>query len=424
MNKKPFELISYQQAVSQYHIAAAVFESEDVFNDVIDENLPFYLYEGDLKISGNLNLDTDVVDRILNENEVAGYIITGNLEVTGNIINDEGDYGPIFYVQGDVSCRSLVIGGCPTRITGNVFAEEVIMLHYNHGWMQCDGTFIAPVMIVEDYHLQPGAAKNISRFYYNDREEEFRDETGEWRIPAALQEMLNNRLTTDFEELRRDLVAGEHVLLQQERPYAYWEQKVAANWRDLQRVPVTFRKEALCMTALHQYVGALEFFPALLITDSLVEYVITRDGKGLRYVPASMVTPELCRVAARNGASLKADFPEDMLDYELVYTVIQNDPAEMESVPVHFIDEDLLAAYVKTGYNLWLQRYCDLAGIAKIKVLQRVMDEGVDQVDYVFRAFLTNEVYHYARERYDTVSSRPQWEDLTQRYAKKIAKFY
>ncbi len=128
-----FRLISTETAITQYQIAEKIYESKEMFHDIVESDNHFLVYEGDVLLSGHFMLDTDKLADTYKGKWIAGYIITGNLTVAGNIINEEGDYGPALYVAGNVSCQSMLLGGAPVHITGNITAEEVIMLHYNHG---------------------------------------------------------------------------------------------------------------------------------------------------------------------------------------------------------------------------------------------------------------------------------------------------
>ncbi|HVI44052.1 MAG TPA: polymer-forming cytoskeletal protein [Chitinophaga sp.] len=416
-----FHLIPVAEAIARFHIDENIYESREMFEDFVREEDHFYLHEGDLILDVNFILDTDNLSR-----DIHGYIITGNLVVNGCIINDEGDYGPALYVTGDVLCRSLLIGGSPTHITGNVTAEEVIMLHYNHGWMKCPGIFTTPVMIVEDYHFVP-ASKNISGFYYNDHDpvspvenECFEDEEDDWHISERLQVLLNNKLTTTFEELRRDLAAGEYVLRPVVHDKEYWLKKINVNYRDLKRTPEELRTKDLCMLAMSKTVAALQHFPLALVTAELAQQAVQQDGKALRYLPESFVTRDLCYAAALKGAMLNWDIPERFYEEELLQLIIRHSDFQMEHVPATFITEDLLVTYVKAGRGAWLDKYCSAAGISKAQVLQRVIDDGVEYLQNIFGWHFSTDTYAYAKARYDNNIYSQEWKAITEQYKRKL----
>ncbi|MCW3467240.1 polymer-forming cytoskeletal protein [Chitinophaga nivalis] len=426
--EKKFRLISCKDANAQYHIAALIYESEEMFFDIIADTDYFYIHEGDLALTDHLILDTDTLPDTPDGQRIQGYIVTGNLTVAGSILNETGDYGPALYVAGDVHCRSLLIGGSPVHVTGNITAEEMILLHYNHGWMQCGGTLTAPVFIAEDYHFTP-TVPPVTTFYYHDNDPEMpaanhctEGEEDDDEIAVGLRTLLHNPLTTTFEELRRDLAAGEYVLRATVQDAAYWQRKVKSNWQDLKRVPPEMRTHELCMMALHGYVGALAYFPAALLDASLVAYAVEKDGKALRYLPEEYITRELCYLGAAHGAMLKHDIPEAFYEPELLLLAIRRADHQMEAVPVQWITEDLLVEYVKIGRGAFLDHYCEKAGISKKRVLERVIADGIQFLEPVFGWHLSAITYRYAADLYNNNIFQPEWTAITEKHARKIAR--
>lgn len=423
---KDFQIVPAGQAMNQHQVQIKIFESEDAFMDIIGEEGYFYVYKGDLHLEGDLVLETERLDKMPDGRPMSGFIVIGHLTVNGSVLNETGDYGPALYVNGNLTCRNLLIGGSPVRVEGDIRVEEVIMLHYNHGWMQCDRTITAPVMIVEDYHLMP-FRKDVSRFYYNDNDPESPEanncsesENGDPVISENLRLLLSNPLTTDFEEIRRDLAAGESVLQPQDRTPEYWRNKVRRNWRDLKRVPMEMRTTNLCYEAMTYYIGALQYFPPGSVTMELATAAATRDGKALRYLPPELITRELCYIAAKHGAILKLDIPEQFYEHALLCTVIRENDWQMERVPVFFITEDMLVLYVKSGRGAWLDRYCQQSDVSKQKVLERVMGEDIKYLENIFNWHLSPTTYAYAQQRYNQPEHAATWAALNERFAKKI----
>jgi hypothetical protein len=423
---KDFQIVSAEQAMNQYQIQAKILESEEVFMDMIGTDGYFYVHQGDLHLQGNLILETDKLDNMPDGRPLMGFVVIGNLTLDGGVLNETGDYGPVLYVAGNLTCRNLMIGGAPVRVEGNVWVEEVIMLHYNHGWMQCDGTFFAPIMIVDDYHLMP-FRKEISQFYYNDNDPESPEENecresedGDRGISENLRVLLNNPLTTDFEEICRDLAAGESVLQPQKTTPEYWRNKVRRNWRDLKRVPMEMRTGNLCHEAMTSYIGALQYFPPGSITREVATAAAERDGEALRYLPPELITRELCYIAAKHGAVLGHDIPEQFYEQELLCNVIKENDWQMEQVPIAFITEDMLVLYVKTGRGAWLDRYCQQSGISKQKVLERVIVEDIKYLENIFNWHLSPATYAYAQQQYDKTEYVEMWKAFNERFARKI----
>lgn len=445
-----FRLISTETAITQYQIDEKIYESKEVFQDMVEPDNHFLLHEGDLLLSGHFILDTDQLADTYKGKWIAGYIITGNLKVTGNVINEEGDYGPALYVAGNVSCQSMLLGGSPVHITGNITAEEVILLHYNHGWMHCRGMITTPVYIGDDYHFIP-EHKSISLFYNNDRDPasppEYRwelDEDDNYLLPDVLRKALNNPLTTCLEELRRDLAAGEAVLKPQERDAAYWRRKVARNWGDLRRVPMELRTREIClpalqltpvvlehfppslllpeiyMQALDKFPAALKYFPDNMLDASLAREAVGKHGKALRYLPSHLITKELCYIGAANDATLQFDIPEQFYEPDLLLTVISRDDREMLYVPPALVSEDLLVAYVKVGRGAFLDKYCTGSGVSKARVLERVVEDGPEYLEHLFGWHLSPAVYDAAQKQYDNDTWRNEWIAINERYGPKI----
>ena len=420
--KTVFDIISVADAIANYGIDEQLYESKEMFEDFVEADDRFYLYKGDLLLDESFILDTGKLEK-----GIQGYIIDGHLQVEGSIINEEGDYGPFLYVKGNVACRSLLIGGSPVHITGNITAEEVIMLHYNHGWMKCPGLLTAPVMIVEDYHFIPGQM-NVSAFYHNDNDpaspEEnacFEDEEeDDEHISLNLQALLDNKLTTTFEELRYDLAAGEYVLRPAERDLSYWQKKIRHNYRDLKRVPPALRTRDLCMQALAKSVSSIQHFPLSLITPELVQQAVNISGTALRYLPEALITRELCHLAAAKGAIIDLDIPARFYDEALLQILIRHSDFQMDRIPAAYLTEDLLVTYVKTGRGAWLDKYCTAADVSKDRVLKRVIDDGVQYLENIFGWHFSADTYAYAATIYDNEMHSKEWTEITQKYQRKL----
>jgi hypothetical protein len=448
-----FRLISNSEAIAQYRLDEHIYDSKETFHAILPADTYFYLHEGDLEISGHFILDADTMEKTEDGKSIEGYIITGNLSVQGNIINENGDYGPLLYVTGNVSCTNLLIGGSPVHITGNITVTELIMLHYNHGWMKCGGTITAPVFIAEDYHFIP-VHKNISAFYYHDEDpdapeenEGQRNEEGYMLIPPRLRQLLNNPLTTTFEELQQDIAAGEYLLRPRERDAAYWNAKVARNWKDLKRVPLSFQHREMYLSALDKDARALELLPGIVLKDpsflmealdktiatlkyfpdalldaQLAIYAVGRNGEALRYLPERLITKELCYLGVHRGASLTADIPERFYETELLCIAITQYDQQIQYLSPEWLSEDLLVAYVKVGRGAFLDKYCQQGNVSKSRVLERVLEDGVAHLDNLFCWHLSATVYEAAQKMYDRAEYRAAWDEVAARYAHKIAR--
>ncbi|MBV8251326.1 MAG: polymer-forming cytoskeletal protein [Chitinophaga sp.] len=421
-----FQLVPKATVITRYPLASRIFESPEAFHDITDPDTWYYVHEGSLNINGHFQLELDDLPNGPDGNPIEGYIIDGDFHVSGNIINDTGDYGPILYVTGNITCQSLLIGGAPTRVEGDITAKEMVLLHYNHGWMQCDGVFRVPVMVVNDYHL-PQANKDIPLFYYNDRDPEMpaenacqEDDNGDDIISPLLSQLLNDPLTTTFEEIQRDLAAGEVVLAPVTRDAEWHLHRVQKDYQDLKRVPAEYKTPALCKAALQKGIGALKYFPSAMLTSELAFEVAAINGMALRYLPDELITPELCHLAVKHGGLLRHDIPERCYDADLILEAIQFRDFQIEYVPATFITVDLLVAYVKIGRGAWLDRYCESNNISKQQVLHQVIDSGFESLEPIFNWHLSTDTYQYAKAKYDTQAFRADWDGLIARFERKV----
>ncbi|RXM48481.1 polymer-forming cytoskeletal protein [Flavobacterium sp. YO12] len=415
-------------------------EKFDYFDEWEDEDF-FLTAEEDVNFEGNFYLDLyedkekKWLANLLNlpvkktqEIRIEGVLINGNFSVIGSIINAEGDYGPYVFINGNVVCQSLLLGGANVEIKGNIETKEVVMTYYNHGSFNCTGLIDSPVFIVNDHNTTFGERKN-NLFYYNDRADdvdpknqcEYDDETGDEIISNELRKLLDNPLIETFEELERDLARGELVLKQNNPPaktYEYWRDRVLANYRDLKLVPKQFKTEELCNLALNITFHALPFINQDLITYKLCEKLVSKDGFAIQVIPDQFITKELSFKAAENGTILRL-IPEEYFSEDLILLVFKNGKHEpdINDVPSRFITENLLAEYVKIGKGLWLDKACKQNGIDKLQVLKQVIDSGIEYLDNIFGNHFSKETVDYA---FSVYKNQEDWNKYVQKYKPKF----
>ncbi|MFH6934366.1 polymer-forming cytoskeletal protein [Flavobacterium sp. FlaQc-30] len=415
-------------------------EKFDYFDDWENEDF-FLTAEEDVNFEGNFYLDLyedkekKWLAKLLNlpvkktqEIRIEGVLINGNFSVNGSIINAEGDYGPYVFINGNVVCQSLLLGGANVEIKGNIEAKEVVMTFYNHGSFNCTGLIDSPVFIVNDHNTIFGERKN-NLFYYNDRADdvdpknecEYDDETDDEIISNELRKLLDNPLIETFEELERDLVRGELVLKQNNPPaktYEYWRDRVLANYRDLKLVPQQFKTEELCNLALNITFHALPFINQDLIIYELCEKLVSKDGFAIQVIPDQFITKELSFKAAENGTILRL-IPEEYFSEDLILLVFKNGKHEpdINDVPSRFITENLLAEYVKIGKGLWLDKACKQNGIDKLQVLKQVIDSGIEYLDNIFGNHFSKETVDYA---FSVYKNQEDWNKYVQKYKPKF----
>ncbi|WKL46406.1 polymer-forming cytoskeletal protein [Flavobacterium pectinovorum] len=441
MHNPAFKLITIKEVKSQYPFLLD-HEGFDYFDEW--EHQDFFLVSNeDVNFEGNFYLDlyedkekkwlSDLLNLPLKEIEkirIEGLLINANFSVNGTIINAEGDYGPYIFINGNVTCQSLLLGGSYVEIMGDVKAKEMVMTSYNHGNFKCSGIIEAPVFIVEDHYTTFGDRKN-DLFYYNDKTNDYDsendceyDEEDEDGISIELRKHLENPLIATFEELKRELERGELVLRKskpQLKTYEYWQNRVKSNYRDLKVVPPQFKTKELCELALNNTFHALPFVNEEFITAELCEKLVKKDGFAIQKIPNQFITKELCLKAAESGTLISL-IPHDFYSEELILTTFKNGKhqPDINDVPSEFITESLLEEYIKIGKGLWLDKACKENGKDKISILKRVIDSGIINLDAVFGNHFSKEVFEYAASVYDNVQNEAEWNKYVEKYKHKL----
>lgn len=442
MQHSNFKLTTIKDIKSQYPFLID-HEGFDYFDEWEDHDF-FLVSDEDINFEGNFYLDfyedkekkwlANILNLLLTEIDsirIEGILINGNFSTTGSIINAEGDYGPYVFINGNVDCQSLLLGGSYVEIIGNVKAKEVVMACYNHGNFKCSGIINAPVFIVDDHYTTFAGRKN-ELFYYNDKTDDFdtqyaceyNDDSGENIISNELRKHLNNPLIETFEELKRELEFGELILKQNNPPaksYEYWQKRIMSNYRDLKLVPLQFKTRELCELALNKTFHALDYVYQDFITPELCEKIVSNDGFAIKKIPDQFITKELCFKAARSG-TLISFIPNEFYSEELILTIFRNSKHEpnINDVPPEFITESLLEEYVKISKGLWLDKVCKENGKDKLSILKRVIDSGINNLDAVFGNHFSKEIVDYATLIYNNEKHKTEWNKYVQKYKVKF----
>lgn len=103
--------------------------------------------EGDLHIEGDLDLETEDIPYS------HGLLVTGNLNVTGCILNTSSDTGAFLLCFGDLKAHAVIGGGSEIVIEGNAFVEELVLGHYNDGILAFKKDLSCPLVISDDHDL-------------------------------------------------------------------------------------------------------------------------------------------------------------------------------------------------------------------------------------------------------------------------------
>ncbi len=112
------------------------------------------IYEGNLHVNGPLWMDFEKGSWVEPGHE--GMIVTGNLEVSGNILNTNISYGPFLLVLGNVSAENIVSGGAEFHIIGNADVKDAIVGVYNDGSLSIEGEVKARLVINYDHDIDLG----------------------------------------------------------------------------------------------------------------------------------------------------------------------------------------------------------------------------------------------------------------------------
>ena len=442
MNHSSFKLITIKEVKVHYPFLTDR-EGFDYFEDWEDQDF-FLVANQDVNFEGNFYLDlyedrekkwiSNVLNLPVKEIEkirIEGVLIDGSFATNGTIINAVGDYGPYVFIQGNVDCQSLLLGGSYVEIMGNVKAKEVVLTSYNHGNFKCSGIIEAPVFIVDDHYTTFGSRKN-ELFYYNDKTHDFDPKNAceydadshQDIISIELRKHLDNRLIETFEELKRELENGELVLKQNNpsaKSYEYWQKRVLSNYRDLKLVPSQFKTLELCDLALNITCHALPYVAQEFITPELCERLVSKDGFAIQEIPDAFMTKELCFKSAGSGTLISL-IPREFYSEELILATFKNGKHEpnINDVPPKFITESLLEEYVKMGKGLWLDKVCKDNGKDKLVILKRVIDSGINNIDAIFGNHFSEEIVEYAAAIYNTENQKEEWNKYVQKYKVKF----
>jgi len=137
-----------------------------------DEKAKIRVIEGDLHVDGNLVLDweygwnaegfaaTAYQARAKQRGvdweygwSTDGLIVTGNLTVSGAIINANPNGGPFLLVEGQTHAYAIVGGGAEMVFEGNTSVDDIVVGHYNDGILVFRANLTAPAVVTMDHEL-------------------------------------------------------------------------------------------------------------------------------------------------------------------------------------------------------------------------------------------------------------------------------
>ncbi len=360
---------------------------------------PILLCEGDLDVAGDLRLDWEQWPR-----GTTGLIVTGDLNVTGSILNTVLEGGAFLYVLGSVRARHFLAGGADIVINGDVELSEVLYAHYNDGSLVIHGSLRAPVLINDDHYVGITGKTDVewsddTGFAHSDDDEDF---------PEALRALLVPEVAFG-EDLFDEIASGRSVLkrfaaLRPQRSYEEWRQVVEGSPERLRSVPAELVDAGLCEMALEVSPAAVKYIPAPFLSDALCEKVLCNSGHYLEDIPWERRSRALCLLAAGNRTRLEY-IPEEHWDDEVLEAVLRNDGSEIGNLPESRVNPRLATAAVAGGANFYVMP----KSWQTDEIVIAALGDDPHILETLSPGLVTSKVYERAVERY---AGHPEWKRI------------
>ncbi len=125
-----------------------------------DDEMVAILVEGDWSCAseGPLTMEElcgDLAAQQADDKILCAVVITCNLHAPGVVLCDsDRDWAPSLIVGGNVTARSLSLGGGATRIGGDLAVESTIYGFYNHGSLDVKGATRAGAIVCADFFMR------------------------------------------------------------------------------------------------------------------------------------------------------------------------------------------------------------------------------------------------------------------------------
>lgn len=121
----------------------------------------YVLHDGPARLA-KLRLDHGESDweraHAAESNRIVGFIVDGDLDVEGNVLNGEQDFGPALIVFGTLRARNVGLGGATVYVKNDLVASECLHGYYNHGVLCVGGDVHARVVVTSEYFGKIGGA--------------------------------------------------------------------------------------------------------------------------------------------------------------------------------------------------------------------------------------------------------------------------
>jgi hypothetical protein len=320
--------------------------------------------DGDLRIDGDLALDWS--DGWAG---CAGLVVKGNLDVAGNLVNENSNNGPFLLVGGNLHAKNVVAGGAFIAIQGDALIDELLLGHYNDGNISIAGTTRAALILSDDHamtvntespywngHAMPYGMP-LSDYLHADVKVEIEDD---YQHVEDVEELIRRiregkpvvrdandpRPRKSVEEWMRDIEADGRVIRfapKELRTYENYLAAVRSNGYALELVPQEFLTDEMLDAALAQNATAIADFPKERITPERARVAVMKDGGNISYVPDALRTPELCMLAIEHETDtlLYPYIPDELFTEAMAERAIEKDPFNLIHIPERFRTPEL-----------------------------------------------------------------------------------
>ena len=104
------------------------------------------------------------VDALAAQHQVNTIIFLRDVQMQGNLIQPESDFGPTLVFQGNLTADSAFFGGSWVEIAGNLTVHNLLVGDYNHGALRVGGQTQAYMVYNSDHSMSFG--KKLTARYH------------------------------------------------------------------------------------------------------------------------------------------------------------------------------------------------------------------------------------------------------------------
>ncbi len=310
----------------------------------------FLVYEGDLHVDGTFELDWEsgwnngaifkliaasqgtTIGKPINQlpaTKLCGLVVTGNLNVTGALINHDSNSGATLIVQGNLAARQASCGGAYIRIGRNATIADVLFAHYNDGELHIGGALFAKALIKDDHFVSIAANPKLepqNKLQIIDLREIHNGDDDE-HVPKALKKVTGNPalgLSHILEALRK---CQSTTSLGKPQTSQDWKNVIWHDLHALRKLPQSLRTEEMYLSLLardctlpepeiHELVSKI---PLNILSDRVRMAAFLLSPKSLLRLPSEF--------------DLK-------IEYARCLSELANPESYLSEIPAHFLSTD------------------------------------------------------------------------------------